>query len=120
MAANRDKFDPGSFKTRQLFKVGRLQTKKGATPSETTFYLRIDLAFPDSPAGTVVVSRSVFTKSDTIAQNKREIENQGQETLRAVLEREAPEVAKRLAFGKHPGGGDLDPDAFAVKAPSTL
>ena len=26
--------------------------------------------------------------------------------------------AKRLAFGKHPDGGDLDPDAFAVKAPA--
>ena len=122
MAANRDTFDPSNLKPRQLFKVGRLQTKKGTNPSETTIYLRIDLPFADSPAGAIVVSRSVFTKSDTIlpSKNKKEIENQGQETLRAVLEREAPEVAKRLAFGKHPDGGDLDPDAFAVKAPGVL
>jgi hypothetical protein len=120
VAAGRDKFDPSNLKTRQLFKLGRFQTKKGTNPAETTFFLRIDLPFDDSPAGAVVVSRSVFTKSDTIAQNKKEIENQGQETLRAVLEREAPEVAKRLAFGKHSDGSDLAPDAFVVKAPGVL
>ena len=37
--------------------------------------------------------------------------------MRAVLEREAPDVAKRLGFGKHPRGGELDPDSFAVQAP---
>jgi Protein of unknown function (DUF1592)/Protein of unknown function (DUF1588)/Protein of unknown function (DUF1587)/Protein of unknown function (DUF1585)/Protein of unknown function (DUF1595)/Cytochrome C oxidase, cbb3-type, subunit III len=122
VAANRDKFDPTNLKARQLFKLGKLQTKKGVKPAETTYWLRVDLAFEDSPAGTVVVSRSVFTKSDNLlpSKNKKEIENQGQESLRAVLEREAPEVAKRLAFGKHPDGGDLDPDAFALKGPGVL
>jgi hypothetical protein len=120
VAANRDKFDPSNLKTRQVFKLGRLQSKKGAKPSETAYFLRIDLAFEDAPAGNVIVSRSVFTKSDKIVQNKREIENQGQETLRTVLERTAPDVAKRLAFGNHPDGGNLDPDAFAVKAPGVL
>jgi hypothetical protein len=120
VATARDKFDAESFKTRQMAKLGRLQTKKGEKPSETTFYLRIDTAFPNLPDGVIVIPRSVFTKSDNFTQNKKEIESQGVETLRAVLEREAPEVAKRLAFGKHPNGGVLDADAFAIKAPSVL
>jgi hypothetical protein len=119
VAAGRDKFDLASLKTRQLFKFGRLQSKKGANAAETVLYLRIDLALETTP-GVVVVSRSAFTKSDTFTQNKKEIENQGQESLRAVLEREAPDVARRLAFGKHPDGGELAPDVFAIKAPAVL
>ena len=120
VAAGRDKFDPSNLKARQFFRFDRLQTKKAEKPAETVLYLRIDLPFEDSPAGIVVVSRSAFTKSEKFTQNKKEIQNQAQESLRTVLEREAPEVARRLAFGKHPDGGDLDPDAFAVQAPGVL
>lgn len=119
VAAGRDQFDLGSLKARRLVKFGRLQTKKGAIASETVLYFRIDLAL-DSPGGVVVVTRSAFTKSDNFTQNKKEIENQGQESLRAVLEREAPDAARQLRFGKHPDGGDLDADAFAVRAPAVL
>ena len=37
--------------------------------------------------------------------------------MRAVLEREAPDVADASASANIRGGGDLDPDSFAVQAP---
>ena len=119
-AFSRDKFDPSNLKSRQIVRFGRLETKKGEKPSETVLYLRIDPAFEGLSPGTIVVRQAVFTKSETIAQNKKEIEAQGLESLRAVLERDAPEVARRLGFGKHPGGRALDADAFAVQAPGML
>ena len=115
-AAGRDKFDPSIFKAKQTLGLVRLQRKKGEKPSATVLYLRVDPAF-DSPAGVVVFHRPVFSKSDKLPKNKKDIETQGVESLRAVLEREAPDVARRLGFGKHPRGGELDPDSFAVQAP---
>jgi hypothetical protein len=112
-AAGRDKFEPTTFKAKQTLKLGRLQSKKGEA---TVVYLRVDPAF-DSPGGVVVFHRPVFSKADNLPKNKKDIETQGVESLRAVLEREAPDVARRLSFGKHPNGGDLDPDSFAVQAP---
>src|SRR5262249_6782040 len=38
------------------------------------------------------------------------------ETLRSILEREAPDVTKRLGFGND----KLDPDSFAVTAPAVV
>jgi hypothetical protein len=118
-AAGRDKFNPSTFKAKQTLRLARLQLKKGGIPSATVLYLRVDSAF-DSPAGMVVFHRPLFSKSDTLPKNKKDIETQGVESLRAVLDREAPDVAKRLGFGKHPRGGDLDPEAFAVQAPSVV
>jgi hypothetical protein len=119
-AEARDKFAPGTLKSRQLVKLGRVEVRKGEKPAETVLYLRIDPAFEGTPPGTIVVRRAVFTKSDTITQNKKEMEAQGAESLRAVLEREAPEAARSLNFGKHPTGGALDADAFVVQAPGVL
>ena len=116
VAAGRDKFDPATFKTKQTLKFGRLQLKRGENPPATVLVLRVDPAL-DSPAGVVVFHRPVFSKSDNLPKNKKDIETQAVESLRAVLEREAPDVARRLSFGKHPKGGELDPDSFAVIAP---
>jgi hypothetical protein len=120
VAAKRDQFDPGVFKSKQLIQFGRLQVKKGQQPPETMLVLRIDPAFEGAPSGVVVVQRSAFTRADHFVSNKKEVETQGQESLRAVLERQAPEVARRLGFGKHPGGGTIAADAFAVKAPAVV
>jgi hypothetical protein len=119
-AVARDKFAPGNLKSRQLLKFGRLEVKKGEKPSETVLYLRIDPAFEGVSAGAIVVRQAVFTKADIIAQNKKDIEAQGLESLRAVLEREAPAAARQLGFGRHPSGGTLDADAFVVPAPGIL
>ena len=92
-AAGRDKFDPNTFKPKQTLKLGRLQMKKGDKTSAITLYLRVDPAF-DSPAGVVVFHRPLFSKADNLPKNKKDIETQAVESLRAVLEREAPEVAR--------------------------
>jgi hypothetical protein len=115
-AAGRDKFVPSTFTTKQMLKFGRLQLTKGEKPSATVLYLRV-LPALDSVPGVIVFHRPVFSKADILPKNKKNIEAQGVESLRAVLERDAPEVARRLAFGKHPRGGKLDPDSFAVEAP---
>ena len=114
VAAGRDKFDPSAFKAKQTLKLGRLQ--KGEKPSTTVLWLRVDPAF-DSAPGVVVFHRPLFSKSDNLPKNKKDIETQAVESLRTVLEREAPDVAKSLRFGKHPRGGELDPESFAVQAP---
>jgi hypothetical protein len=119
VAAGRDRFDPGIFKTRQTLKLGRFQAKKGAETAADTLYLRVDPAL-DSAPGVVVFHRPVFSKSDNLPKNKKDIENQGVESLRSVLEREAPDVARRLGFGKHPRGGEIDADSFAVLAPAVV
>lgn len=119
-AQGRDKFSSENLKSRQVLKFGRLEMRKGEKPAETVFYLRIDPIFEGITPGTIVVRQAVFTRGENIAQNKKDIETQGLETLRSVLEREAPDVAKRLAFGKHPAGRTLDANAFTVSAPGLL
>ncbi len=119
VAAGRDKFDPVSFKSKQTLKLGKLQMKKGQKPSATTLILSVDPAF-DSAPGVVVFHSPLFSKADKLPKNKKEIANQGIESLRAVLEREAPDVARRLGFGKHPRGSELDADSFAVQAPMVI
>lgn len=116
VAAGRDKFEPSTFKVRTTLKLGRLQPKNGEKDLATVLYLRVDPAF-DSPPGVVVFHRPLFSKSDNLPKNKNDIETQAVESLRAVLEREAPDVARRLGFGKHPRGGELDAESFAVQAP---
>ena len=118
-AAGRDKFDPGVFKTKQLLKLGRLQVKKGENPPATTLFVRFDPAF-GSPAGVVVLNKLLFSKSDNLPKGENDIENQAVESLRSVLERDAPEVAQRLGFGKHPQGGSLDAEALALQTPAVL
>ncbi|WP_145092254.1 DUF1592 domain-containing protein [Anatilimnocola aggregata] len=120
-AAARDKFEAGVFKTRHEFKVGKLPTKKGDTPvSGVTFYLRVDPAFDAGPPGVVVIHRPLFSKSDNPPRNEKDEQSQEVETLRAVLERDAPEVARQLGFGKHPRGGTLAPDSLAVQTPAMI
>jgi len=119
VAAARDTFDPGAFKAKETLKLGRLLFQKGEKSSATVLYLRIDPAFGSLP-GVVLFNRPVFTKGDNLPKNKKDMETQAVESLRAVLEREAPDVARRLAFGKHPRGGELDSESFAVEGPTVI
>lgn len=118
VAAGRDRFDPGAFKAKQTLKLGRLQGKKGERAA-TVLYLRVDPAF-GAPPGVVVFHRPLFSKSDNLPRNKKGIETQAVESLRTVLERDAPDIARRLGFGKHPRGSTLDPESFAVQAPGVV
>ena len=123
VAASRDKGGVGNIGTRSKLRIGRLPApSKAAKPAQdevTTLYLRLDPAF-DSKPGLVILHRPMFSKRDGPPSNDKEAKEHEVETLRAVLERESPELASQLAFGKHPSGEALDPDSLALQAPFVL
>jgi hypothetical protein len=120
-AESRDKFDPRALKQRVVLKPGRIPGKKGdPTPQSTSLFLRIEPAFNSEPGGLVTIHRPVFSKSENLPRNEKDEKDHQIETLRSVLERNAPELAKNLAFGSHPSGASLNPDSFVVKAPTLI
>lgn len=123
VAASRDKGGVGNMGTRRKLRIGRLPTpsKVAKAPQDevTTLYLRLDPAF-DSKPGLVILHRPMFSKRDGPPSNDKEAKEHEVETLRAVLERESPELARQLAFGKHPSGEALDPDSLALQVPCVL
>ena len=122
-AASRDKGGVGNMRARSKLRIGRLPTvsnvAKAAQAEATTLYLRLDPAF-DSEPGLVILHRPMFSKRDGPPSNDKEAKEHEVETLRAVLERESPELARQLAFGTHPRGEALDPDSLALQAPFVL
>ncbi|MFO0903839.1 MAG: DUF1592 domain-containing protein [Pirellulales bacterium] len=126
-AAARDRFSPQVFKQRTLLCFPKLdQAKRVPGAGEpvapaATLFVRIDAA-AGAPASTgyLLVKRSVFSKADHLPRNEQETKAHEVVTLREALEKHAPAVAQKLAFGKHPRGGDLDADSFVVAAPGVL
>ena len=122
VAASRDKGGVGNIGTRSKLRIGRLpappKVAKAAQAEVTTLYLRLDPAF-DSKPGLVILHRPMLSKRDGPSNDKQAKEDEV-ETLRAVLERETPELASQLAFGKHPSGEALDPDSLVLQAPFVL
>lgn len=118
-AERRDQFDPSNFKSRRLVRFDRLSSAKEKKDG-VTLYLRIDRAFDDGQGGLVVLRRPILTKSPTPPRNDDEAKQHEVATLRAVLEQENPELAKRLHFGQHPEGTELDADSFVVQAPAIV
>ncbi len=122
-AASRDKGGLANIGARSKLRIGRLPapSKVAKAPQDevTTLYLRLDPAFDSNP-GLVILHRPLFSKRDGPPNNDKEAKEHEVETLRAVLERESPELARQLAFGKHPSGDALDPDSLALQAPCVL
>jgi hypothetical protein len=121
VAAARDKFDRGGLRARAVLRPGRIVGRKGDPNLRgTSIFLRVDPAFESQPGGLVTVHRPVFSKSKNLPRTEKDEKEQLVETLRSVLERDAPELAKNLAFGIHPAGGTIGPDSFVVKAPALI
>jgi len=118
-AASRDKVGLDTMKPRRTLRIGRLPAVAKTAPEGTTLYLRLDAAF-DSKPGLVILHRPTFSKKDGLPRNDQEAKEHEAETLRAVLERELPELANQLAFGKHPRGEPLDADSLALQVPCVL
>lgn len=121
-AARRDQFDPSVFKSRTTVKFDRLRAsrEKEQSSAGVTLYLRIDRAFDDGEGGAVVLHRPIFSKADNPPRNDDEARKHEVTTLRAVLEQQAPALARRLSFGKHPDGTEIDADSFVAQAPAVL
>lgn len=120
-AAARDKFDPRALKSRFTLKPGRVPGRKGdPAPQGTSIFLRIDPAFDNATSGSVIVHRPIFSKSENLPRNEKDEKDHQVVTLRSILERHAPEVARTLAFGSHPTGAAIAPDSFVVKTPAVI
>jgi len=75
----------------------------------------------------VVQTRGLCAKADgclivngTFTTNDQTTDKVKKWSLRSVLAAHAPDQLEKLAFGKHPLGGKLDEDAFAVAVPTVL
>lgn len=119
-AAKRDQFDPGVFASRRLIRLDRIRAPRKNDQKTRTLYLRIDPAFAGSQDTYVLLHRPIFSRNGNLPRNKNEEQRHQVVTLRAFLQQQAPEVLKRLAFGRHPKGHAIDPDSLAVKAPTLI
>lgn len=120
-AALRDKFDPANFQSQRLLQFDRLRAPKEKDPpgKPLTLTLRIDPAF-GADGNYVLMHKPVFSKSTNLPRNEDEIKRHEVVTLRAILEQHAPDVARRLAFGLHPQGGEIDADSYVAQAPALI
>lgn len=121
-AARRDQFDASRWQPQHLVRFDRLRVpqEKASAGTGLSIYLRVDRAFDDGAGATVIVKGPLFSKSSNPPRNADEAQRNEVVTLRAMLEKHSPDVATRLAFGKHPGGDELDADSFAIAAPSVV
>ena len=119
-AAVRDQFDPGNLKNRFSLRFDRLRMPR---PNDKTENVTLSLRFDPvkgSSENFVVMHRPIFSKSGDPPRNAEEAKRHEVVTLRSVLEQHAPEMAKRLAFGRHPEGHEIDADSFVVQAPALV
>ena len=63
------------------------------------------------------MKRPLFSAANQLPNNEADEKKHKVQSLRSVLEESNPELVKSLGFGKHPEGGEIDPESFAVKAP---
>ena len=120
-AAARDKFDPSTLKHESLLKVLRVSAPATNDKSQKPFsaFIRIDQGFSDGN-DYVLIKRPLFSAANQLPNNEADEEKHQVQTLRSVLEASNPELVTTMGFGKHPEGGELDPDSFVVKAPAII
>ncbi len=120
VSANRDKHDAGRFQDRAFVRFDRVRPPKKEKDPQPTLRLRVAPAFPGAGRGYVLLERPVVSRSGNRARNEKDLEKSGEVTLRSVLERHAPDVARKLAFGKHPAGGEIASDSCVLRAPAEI
>jgi len=121
VAASRDRFSPARFQARQLIRFDRLRKpRENDKQQTTTLTLRIDPAFGNARGTVVLLKRAVFSKVDRLPNNDRDRERHEVASLKSILDQHAPELAERLAFGKHPLGHEIAADSLAVEAPALI
>jgi hypothetical protein len=121
VAAARDQFSPARFQTRQLVRFDRLRKPREDDQQQiTTLTLRIDPAFENARGNFLIVRRAAVSRVDRFPNNDREREQHEAVSLKSVLEQHVPELAEKLAFGKHPLGHEIDAESFAVEAPALI
>lgn len=120
-AALRDKFDPSVFQSKQLIASDRIRAPKPGDKNakDVTLYIRLDQAFAGSQGDYVLLERPIFSKSNRLPRNEKEIEQQEVVTLQEFLQEHAPQVAQKFNFGQHPDQ-DIPAESLLVKAPALI
>lgn len=120
-AAARDKFDQSELKNEALLNVGRVVApNNNADPQTVSAFVRIEPAF-SAGKNYVVVKRPLFSLANHLPNNEAdEKEHHKVQTLRSVLDKSNPELVAQLGFGRHPNGGEIDPEWFVVEAPAVV
>lgn len=131
-AAARDQFDASNLRAKAALAFPRLSAnqKAPAAGQGTTLYLNIARAFDSAStsgantsgasAPIVMVRNAIFSKSNSHPRNDEERQKHEVVALRDLLQQHAPEVFERLAFGKHPAGGDMEETSFAATVPIAI
>lgn len=120
VASGRDRFDRKVLKGEVLLDPVRIdEPKKDGVAKAYSAFLRVEPAFSEGESW-VVIKRPLFSKANHLPNNAAEERQHEIQSLRSVLERTNPALAESLGFGKHPAGGDLDPDSFVVRAPTLI
>lgn len=120
VARSRDTFDREVFQRESILPTVRIEEARNGNPiAPYSLFLKIDNAFTDEQ-GYVLFKRPVFSKANHFPNNESDEKQHQVETLRSVLERNHPELAASLAFGRHPSGAAIDPDGFVVHAPAVI
>ena len=119
-AAARDKFDASALKNETLLRIVRVSAPAAndKAPQPYSAFIRIDQAFSEGD-DYVIFKRALFSKADHLPNNEADEKNEV-ESLRSLLEASHPDLVKSLGFGKHPTGGEIDPEWFVVKAPTII
>lgn len=121
VAAARDRFDPARLKTRHLVRFDRLRKPRDKDPNrEVVLSLRIQPAFDSSRGSFVLLKRALFSKADRLPANDNEAKQHEAVSLKSLLQQHAPQLADKLAFGRHPLGHEIGADSFAVEAPALI
>lgn len=120
VSANRDRYDADSLRSEIFVRFDKIRRPKKETDPRPTLRLRITPAFEGAGRGYILLERPVVSRSGNRSKNEKDIAKNQEVSLRSVLERHAPDVARSLAFGKHPAGGEIDADSCVLRAPADI
>jgi hypothetical protein len=119
-AAARDKFDGRSLISETLLNVTKVTAPKDDESAKpVSVFIRIDPAF-GAGDNFVIIKRPLFSDGGRMPKDETEEEKHHARSLRSVLEEFSPNLIESLGFGKHPSGGDIDPESLVVKAPTVI
>ncbi len=119
-AAARDKFDRDALKSKTLLNVVKVATSDRRTTKDSeSIFIRIDPGFAGG-GDYVIVDRPLFSLASRLPNSEAEEKEHQVQSLRSVLDRSNPDLVKMLGFGKHPQGGEIDSQSFAIESPAVV
>lgn len=120
-AAMRDRFEISRVKSETTLRFDKLRGPRDEREAGVkTLAIRIDPAAGSTGDVYVIVHRPIFSKDGNPPRSDNDEKKHDAVTLKAFLEQHAPDLAKKLAFGRHPKGEEIDPSSFVITAPALI